>query len=124
MPRFRMKDKVGPHRHIDGKWYEPGNVLVCEEHEIRGARDKFEMIEEPERTKSTPQEPPEEDKEIEPGPEAEGKEMEEEENDSVGLVLQHKGGGRYNVVNPATGDKINDEYLTKTDAESLVRGKP
>ena len=46
-----------------------------------------------------------------------------EQDEQVGLVLEHRGGGRYNVVKPATGDKINDDFLTKAEAEALVREK-
>ena len=36
------------------------------------------------------------------------------------FFIVHRGGGKYNVVNKTTGKNINDELLTKDDAESLV----
>jgi len=102
MSHYQMKKMVGPHRHVDGTWIKPGDVLDCEEHEIRGALDKFEMISE-----AKPASSPEEDG--------------EKKTDKAGLVLLHRGGGRYNVVNPETEEKINDDYLTKEEAQSLLR---
>lgn len=39
-----------------------------------------------------------------------------------GLVVKHKGAGRYDVINEATGEPLNDEYLTKDQAEALAGG--
>ena len=39
---------------------------------------------------------------------------------SDNFVIVHRGGGKYNVVNKATGKEINDVLLSKSDAESLV----
>ena len=38
----------------------------------------------------------------------------------VGLKIDHRGGGKYNVVNQATGTPLNDALLTKAEAEGLV----
>jgi len=43
--------------------------------------------------------------------------------DEVKLKAIHKGGGRYNVINQTTDQPINDNYLTKAEAEELVDGK-
>lgn len=38
----------------------------------------------------------------------------------VRLQAVHRGGGRFNVVNQATGENLNDNYLTKAQAEQLI----
>jgi hypothetical protein len=126
-----MKPNVGPHRDITGKWYEPGDIIECEERDIRGAKDKFELIlpEAPPKpqpkkeTKTTPPKPKVDKTETEAGPEDEAETEDEAKEDQVGLVLQHRGGGWYDVVNPATGEMINDKALNKADAQLLLRGK-
>jgi len=35
----------------------------------------------------------------------------------------HKGGGRWEVRNRKTNERINDEWLTKEEAESIVKGR-
>ena len=39
------------------------------------------------------------------------------------LTIKHKGAGRYNVINLATGEPINDELLTREEAYSFI-GEP
>lgn len=34
--------------------------------------------------------------------------------------VKHRGGGKYNVISVATGEPINDELLSKADAQALV----
>ena len=38
----------------------------------------------------------------------------------VVLATKHKGRGRYDVINTVTEKRINDEYLTKAQAEAMV----
>ena len=144
MPRYRMKDRVGPHKHTDGVVYKPGMLFEGDESEIKSVIDKFDLIVEQEKPKPEKVKPPEND-DPDPTPDAdpdpdEGTDKEEPPKrtrgdaetvadpnesetvtDTVGLVLQHRGGGRYDVVNPETGNKINDDYLNKAEAEALVR---
>lgn len=46
----------------------------------------------------------------------------EPKQEEVGLRLVHRGGGKYNVVNLATGEPINDTLLTKAEATLLIAG--
>lgn len=36
------------------------------------------------------------------------------------LKKEHKGGGRYNVINVASGEKLNDVYLSKEEANEMI----
>jgi hypothetical protein len=38
----------------------------------------------------------------------------------AGLKAVHRGFGKYDVINEATGKKINDKVLTKEEAQELV----
>jgi len=88
--KYRLKQGYGSHR-VGGKTYVAGEVIVTNEEELSGALDKFEPLEDP---------PPL------PQPVA-------------GLYSEQCEGG-YNVINSATGKKINDEPLDQKTAESMA----
>lgn len=50
-------------------------------------------------------------------------ELKEEIETPLKLKVVHKGGGKYNVVNDATGKPVNDTLLTKTEAMDLAEEK-
>ena len=52
-----------------------------------------------------------------PAPAAEG-----HDDAGTNLEIKHSGGGRWNVINTETGEKVNDAPMTKEDAEALVAG--
>ena len=102
MIRCKLKNKVGFHiRKEPGKGrvvYKPGDIMKVENiSELGGAKDKFDILD--------------------PVPE-EG-ELKLEESSAV-LKMEHRGGGRYNVVNTETDEAVNDEYLTKKEAEAMI----
>lgn len=72
----------------------PGETIEAEEYELGGAISTYECL-------NPPPKPPE------PEP-------------TRALFAEHRGGGRWNVINRATGKSINDELLSKEEAESLV----
>lgn len=81
---------------------EPGDVIECEEHELRNFADQFECLD----SESAPEE--------KTRPEADLK------------IIQRRGKNDrpvpwYDVINVATGEPINSRALKKTDAEELVR---
>ena len=95
MARYKMLPKMGKHYfRQDGRTVcvKPGDIIDTEECELRGAKDKFVRLDPP-----TP----------EPEP-------------TRGLYPKHAGGGRWNVINEATGNPINDELLSKEEAQALV----
>lgn len=129
MPRYKMKKGVGPHKYR-GKWLHSGDIVECEESEIDPVLAKFEELHDappveadPEpktdKTDDTP-DPPKRTRGT-PVSDAVGEPAPTTNVPTVGLVLSHAGGGRYNVVNPESGKKINDDYLTKADAEAMLR---
>jgi hypothetical protein len=100
---FRHKSKTGkhilgenPNMKIKGKRFkrisESGDILVCPPSIIAPFMDRFERID------------------VLPtiAPSAKKK-----------LTREHKGGGRYNVIN-ANGVKINNDFLTKDEANELI----
>lgn len=93
---YRMKKGVGPHSmKLDGKniTLHPGDEVRCEPEDIGGALNlKFDALEAP---------PPE------PCPER-------------GLVIKPREDGKCDVINPVTGNKINDEPLTPKEAEQMA----
>lgn len=93
--RFRLKPGYGKHyTTTDGKRVvlRAGDEIRCEPEDLGNARDKFEQLE--------PMPPPAQPK--------------------IGLKAVHRGGGRYDVINEATGTKINDKPLKKGEAEQLA----
>lgn len=95
MARYQMLPRMGKHYLRQGGktvCVKPGDIIDVEEYELRGAIDKF--------TRLDPLPP-------EPEP-------------TRGLYAKHVGGGRYDVMNRATGKPINDERLSKAEAQALV----
>jgi len=98
MALYRLKEGYGTHRKkINGvvKKLKPGDEVELTSQEVLSFGDKFELVGPP------PPEP-------------------EEQKPILGLKLQHRGGGRYNVFNEATKEFINDKLLTRKEAESLI----
>lgn len=96
---FKLKAGMGKHRiRRDGRMVvlKPGDEIDCERDELGGAIDKFEQLE--------PDPPPPEPK--------------------LGLKAVHRGAGKWDVVNEATGVKINDKLLTKEEAQELALSPP
>lgn len=115
---YRIKKNTGPHSMIiDGKRknFQPGDSLEAYPHQIEGWLHKMERVEKTSvdngKTEETVISGEELEKVIE---------VEEAVADVVSLKAIHKGGGRYNVINIDTGEQINDEYLNKKEADSLV----
>jgi hypothetical protein len=98
MIRCKLKKGVGFHiRKEPGKGtvrYQPGDIMKVKNiSELGGAADKFEILDKiPEEKELQLDAPP------------------------VGLKMEHRGGGRYNVVNVETGEAVNEEHLTKKEA--------
>lgn len=102
MIRCKLKQKVGFHiRQEEDKGrvkYLPGDVMEVENiKELGGAADKFEILD--------------------PVPEENPIELDEP---ATMLKMEHRGGGRYNVINTETDEPINENYLTKKEAEEMV----
>lgn len=105
MIRCELKEKVGFHIRMEvGKGkvkYLPGDIMEVEDiKELGGAADKFEILD------PVPKENPI-----------------ELDMPAVALKMEHRGGGRYNVINVETDEPINEDYLTKKEAEEMV-GEP
>ena len=95
--RWKMKPGYGKHYYIDPKTGEksiirPGGMVTCSKEYLGGAIDKFDALD--------PPEPP-------PQP-------------TTGLRLKERGGGWWDVVNPANGKTINDEALRFPEASALA----
>ena len=103
MPKFMVMS--GTHSRVEGEKkkrviYKKGDVIEATEYELRSFLDKFRRI--------GPPEAPEK-------PKAEAKQLKKE----------HRGGGKYNVVNPESGKPINNELLSSEDADALIEiGNP
>lgn len=98
MARYRKLPKSGKHyfrRKGEMICVLPGETIEAEPHELGGAITTYECLDPP----PPPAEP------------------------TRGLFAKHVGGGRYNVINEATGNPINDELLSKGEAEALVEEK-
>lgn len=102
MIRCKLKNKVGFHiRKEAGKGtvtYKPGDIMkVTDISELGGAKDKFEILD-----------------------------LIPEENELdldapvAALKMEHRGGGRYNIVNVETDEPVNEEYLTKKEATAML----
>ncbi len=101
----RFRKLTGKHHMlIDGKRrvYGPGcpdgDVIVCEKYELGHALDTFECLD------------PEPEPELEPEP-------------IIGLRAEHRGHGWWNVRDQATGKVLNDERLTKEEAQAMALGE-
>lgn len=106
MIRCKLKAKVGFHIREEkdkGKVkYLPGDVMEVKNiKELGGAVDKFEILDPVSEENITKLDTPV----------------------SV-LKMVHRGGGRYNVINVETDESINEEYLTKQEAEEMVTSVP
>jgi hypothetical protein len=102
---FRLRRGYG--KHIIGKTnkdltikgkrlkrvVEVGDVLVCPPSRVAAFMDKFERIDVlPEKAKPIQKQ----------------------------LKKQHKGGGRYDVINERTRVKLNADFLTKDEADEMI----
>lgn len=102
---YRLKNGYGKHTipegctdiSIRGKDNEriaiSGDVLICKPSRIAPFLDKFERID------LLPEYNPQPQKQ---------------------LKKEHKGGGRYNVINVTSGEKLNEVYLSKDEANELI----
>lgn len=102
MIRCKLKAKVGFHiREEKGKGkvkYLPGDIMEAEDiRELGGAVNKFEILD--------------------PVPEENLTELDEP---ATTLRIEHRGGGRFNVVNIETDEPLNEDYLTKNEAEKMI----
>lgn len=141
MARFRMKPKVGPHNY-NGTWVNPGDILECSHEELVSVMDKFEEIREPTPAKTTKvklEEPILDQEVLTKADKGHTKELNKDVSDAIqddpddaladlknyskNFELVHKGRGRYDVVNTASGKTINDEPLSKKEAQALVEGR-
>jgi hypothetical protein len=96
MPRYRLKSgKL--HTRINGKrvTFHAGAIINLEFSQARGFKDSLEPLD-PELPDPAPPQP------------------------KLGLKAVHRGRGRYDVVNELTGVKINDEMLSKEEAQALA----
>lgn len=109
LKRYRVK--AGKH-HEHNKVYKTGDVLIKDDEEMpAGFLDKFEDLGaagKSERRISVHEDDTKREKEKIPG-------------ESI-LKMEHRGGGRYRVINTVTGQPINDQLLPKADAEALIAG--
>jgi len=94
-PRLRWR-KIGGgiHNHRDGQVVRRGEILVATQLEIEPFKNLFVCLD----------------------PLVDVK----EEQPTKRLQIVHKGGGKYNVVNESTAQPINDELLSREQAENLV----
>jgi len=94
-PRLRWR-KIGGgiHNHRDGQIVRRGEILVATQLEIEPFKNLF-----------VPLDPLVDIKEEQP---------------TKRLFIEHRGGGKYNVINENTGKPINDELLTREQAENLI----
>lgn len=102
---YRLRNGYGKHTipesctdiFIRGKENEriaiSGDVLICKPSRIAPFLDKFERID------LLPEYNPQPQKQ---------------------LKKEHKGGGRYNVINVTSGEKLNEVYLSKDEANELI----
>jgi hypothetical protein len=93
---YRLKPNFGTHwfREANGKEtpIKSGETIECEAWQLGGAIGRFEIVQQPTPT---------------PHP-------------SVGLKKIHRGAGRFDVVNEATGKPINSRMLSGPEADELI----
>jgi len=90
--------KSGAHSRIEnGKRisYQKGDVIEAIADELKPFMDKFELV-------GPPDPPP------------------KMANPSKSLKAIHKGGGRWNVINTESGKKINQNLLSRDEAQALI----
>ena len=94
--------KIGGGCHIgaEGKTYFKGDVMLATVEQIGTRKGQWEPLQ--------------------PIPEP----VKEETPEAVQLILKHQGAGKYAVINPVTGDWVNDKdhLLTKQEALDLIGG--
>lgn len=98
-PTWRKKVKTGKHIMPDGRELIGRETIRAYEDELRGAADKFDLID--------------------PG---DGIVQSEPDIPEATLIMKHMGGGKYQVVNTETGQPITDALVTKEQAEGMVNG--
>ena len=99
---WRMKKHVGPHTY-KGVTYHPGDTFMGPAYFAEsGFSDK-----------------------IEPADSVAVEAVEEHQDGGViaSLVVKHKGGGKYDVINTESGKAINDELLSRAEAYALISAK-
>lgn len=94
-PRWR-KLGGGTHTMRDGTRVKTGEIVCAWEWELTGVLDLFDCL----------------DPQI--------VEEEEEEEELVTLKIVHRGGAYFDVVNPVTGERINERALKREQAEILA----
>ena len=98
MARYQKLPKSGKHYFRQGGkriCVRPGEIVEAEADELGSTISTYKCLD--------PQPP----KPSEPEP-------------TQRLFAKHAGGGRYNVINEATGKRINDVTLSKEEAQSLA----
>lgn len=98
MARYQKLPKSGKHYFRRGGkmiCVRPGETIEAEDYELGGFISTYKCLD------PLPPKPPE------PEP-------------TRALFAEHRGGGRWNVINKVTGKPINDDLLSKEEAESLV----
>jgi len=109
LKRYRVK--VGKH-HERNKVYKTGDILIKDDEDMpAGFLDKFEDLGAAGKSThriSTHEDDTKREKEKIPG-------------ESL-FKIEHRGGGRYRVINTVTNQPVNDQLLSKADAEALIAG--
>lgn len=97
---YRLKANHGTHWFLnpDGKEtpIRAGETIECEPWQLGDAIRKFDVV-----VEAPPTPPP-----------------------AVGLKAVHRGAGRYDVINEATGKPINSESLSRAEANEMVQDGP
>lgn len=99
--KWRVKSGTITRRGGNGskrRRYVPGDTFEAAEFELRYCMDQVERVK----------------------PKAEPVEVQEEPAHEAGFTMKHKGRGRYNVYD-SQGNIVNDEYLTRSEAEDLCQ---
>lgn len=91
MATYKMKPGYGKH-WIGGTCYRPGDEIVCNETDLGGAKDKFQLV-------GAPDSPPQA---------------------RVVLILEPCSGGWFNVRNGVTHAKLNTKMLREAEARELA----
>lgn len=99
--RNRYKITGGRHIHNE-KVYEQGDIIRLYEWEADKIRSKVEYLGEPAVSEAPPDLP------TTPVPQ---------------LGYEHRGGGRYVVFDRASGEQVSEGYLSREEAEEMVRGE-
>ena len=97
---YTLKPGGKHHRKEEGgvKIYMPGDSIKLTEREAEAIKDRLVF-------------------DLTPGPLVEAKAPKET---LESLVMKQIAGGKFNVVNPSTGKNVNENPLTKVEAEVLI----